>query len=124
MLLRALRNIKGDPQAISSSTKLYRGCRIKFPSLVVNEKFLFKQFTSTSLLRNNAEQFSSNNGTLFVIDKIHHGNIGNQSVIGLKNHSAFPSENEVLTNPFQVFKITKIDKGGNSNTTVYLEAYF
>lgn len=92
--------------------------------MFVDEKFLFKQFTSTTLLKEKAEEFSGDNGTLFIVDGINQGTIGNQRVIGLKNHSAFPLENEVLTNPFQLFKIIKIDKGGNSITTVHLKATY
>lgn len=106
---------------IDSSKKLFRGCRIKFPHLVVNENFLFKQFSSTTLDQDKTTPFLGDNGTLFIVEGINHGKIGNQSVIGLKNHSAFPDESEVLTNPFQVFKVIKIDQEGKSITTVHLK---
>lgn len=118
---------------VQTTTKLYRGCKIKFPHLVVNENFLFKQFTSTTLLKEKAEDFmqineenkKGINGTLFIVEGIQQGTIGNRSVIGLINHAAFPDESEVLTDPFQVFVVTNIKEVllvGNSITEVYLQA--
>lgn len=119
-----LRRKQNCLSSVTISTKLYRGCRIKFPHLFVHEKFLFKQFTSTTLLKDKAEEFSGDNGTLFIVEGINQGTFGNQSVIGLKNHSAFPSEMEVFTNPFQVFEIVKIEEVVNLITTVHPKATY
>ncbi|KAJ6638329.1 putative UDP-glucosyltransferase YdhE [Pseudolycoriella hygida] len=37
LLLRAVRNVKGEPSSISNTTKVYRGCNVKFPNLVVGQ---------------------------------------------------------------------------------------
>ncbi|KAG4079332.1 hypothetical protein HA402_008024 [Bradysia odoriphaga] len=124
LLLRGIKNCKGDPLRISRTDKLYRGCSIKPADLPIkeNERFLFKQFTSTSLNIATAASFSSG-GSLFVIDGINQGALGNQNVIGLGKHSTFAYEQEVILSPFEVYTITKIEKeAGKQYTTVHLRA--
>lgn len=114
----------GEPLKISKTDKIYRGCSIKPADLPIkeNERFLFKQFTSTSLNFNTAEAFSSG-GSVFVIDGINQGAVGRQSVLGLGKHSTFEYEHEVILNPFHVFTITKIEKqAGKQYFTVHLKA--
>lgn len=124
MLLRGIRDCKGEPLKVSRTDKLYRGCSIKPTDLPIkeNERFLFKQYTSTSLNIDTAAAFSSG-GSLFVIDGINQGAVGSQSVLGLGKHSTFEYEKEVILNPFEVYTITKIEQeAGKRYVTVHLRA--
>jgi len=122
LLLRGIRNGKGQPLKISRTDKLYRGCSVTTTELALKqgERFLFKQFTSTSLKIDSAASFAGG-VTLFVINGINQGPVGNQNVLGLEKHSQFDYEKEVILDPFVVFKVTKIEQEpGKRYVTVHL----
>ena len=83
---------------IQPGTKVYRGVTIK-PSFTVGQEFYFREFISTSLSQNVAENF----GPYILIITLY-----GKGFKGVENVSIYPGEREVLIEPYSKFRITKV----------------
>lgn len=110
--------------SISSNlpSKLYRGCEKLKRGLTIKQRICFNQLTSTSANHKVADLFKGKGGTLFVL------NTNNQQrkdhkFQSLESHSIFPSEQEYLISPFQVYTVKSIKNEGNNFTVIELELF-
>ena len=96
---------------VKNNILVYRGIRnYKFPKeMKKGDKFLFREFVSTSLNKNVAKNFIGNKGTFMIIT------IKNNGINGLPNYcynikhiSCFPREDEILLSSHCCFEIIKI----------------
>ncbi|XP_067391385.1 erythroblast NAD(P)(+)--arginine ADP-ribosyltransferase-like [Emydura macquarii macquarii] len=86
-----------------SCAKVYRGARIEFS---VESRFRFGQFTSTSESKQEAEEFGRK--TFFVLVSCQGFLVGNLS--------HFPSEQEMVVPPYEMFRVTTVKERPNKKT--------
>ncbi|XP_043922267.1 T-cell ecto-ADP-ribosyltransferase 1-like [Protopterus annectens] len=103
-LTKALQSLRNKSN--NKCFTVFRGVSYKFGS--VNKNVRFGNFASSSLKRDVAKNFSKGNG-LFHIQTCHG--------VRIAKFSVFPSEEEVLIPPYEVFRSTK-----KSNSFMYLKS--
>ena len=86
----------------------------------IGRKLYFGTFLSTTIDREVAEIYSSNNGLLFIITI--KNNEQNNYCYQIQNVSNYPDEVEILITAFSLFTITNVVKN-NSRLEIYLDCY-
>ena len=102
---------------VSNGTICYRGIARKFPdNLGVGSKFIFVEFTSTSINKSIALNFAKNK-TLFEI-RIENNNSPNYYCYKIDKISNYEEEEEILITSNCIFQITKKEKKEDGITKV------
>ncbi|NXV70695.1 NARE ribosyltransferase, partial [Atlantisia rogersi] len=103
LLTEALRALRDDQP--HQCYHVYRGVKGIIFTAQPGQTVRFGKFTSTSLEKMRAEKFGTD--TFFSV-KTCHG-------VPIEDFSLFPTEEEVLIPPFEIFKVTSVTRKGNSS---------
>ncbi|KAG4078919.1 hypothetical protein HA402_005579 [Bradysia odoriphaga] len=109
LLNLAVQHVKGEPETLTSSAKVYRGCQGELSNAKKGQHVIFQHFLSTSAKEDIAQAFGSN--VVFVISG------GSKSkYVRMDAHSAMiKNEHEVLFSPLELYEITSVKKSGDIN---------